>query len=74
MTASAELREMAKSAGRPKSDRDDITIRVSRPLASKLKALANDKGVTVGEIADELFTAPLARAYAQLLRKLDEKS
>jgi hypothetical protein len=73
MPATLERPKMAKSKGRPPTGRDDVTIRVSRPLASKLRALASDKGVTVGEIADDLLTDPLAKAYAQMLRKLDGK-
>jgi len=64
---------MAKSPGRPKSDRDDVTVRVSRPMASKLKVLAGDRGVSVAQIADELFGAVLDRAYVQLMRKLEGK-
>jgi hypothetical protein len=70
MSATAGLK-MPKSPGRPKGDRDDVTIRVSRALASKLKAIANDRGNTVAEVADELFATVLDRAYAQMLRRLE---
>lgn len=73
MSATAEIAKMAKARGRPKTDRNDVTIRVSRPMASKLKVLAGDKGVSVGEIADEIFGAVLDRAYAQLMRRLEGK-
>lgn len=71
MGAVAESRKMAKPRGRPRSNRDDVTIRVSRPMASKLKAIANARGVAVGDVADELFTAVLDRAYARMLRDLE---
>lgn len=71
MRRTAELTTMARPRGRPKTDRDDVTIRVSRPMASKLKALSNAKGVTVAEVADELFGTVLDRAYAQYMRKLE---
>lgn len=74
MGTTAELVKMAKSRGRPKTDRDDVTIRVSRPLASKLKMLAGDKGVTVSEVADELCASAIDKAYATLMRKLEGKS
>jgi hypothetical protein len=73
MGTTTERTKMAKSRGRPRSDRDDVTIRVSRPMASKLKVLAGDKGVSVAEIADELFGTVLDRAYVQLMRKLGGK-
>lgn len=72
MPAVAERVEMAKQPGRPKSNRDDVTIRVSRPVARKLKAIADDRGVIVAELVDELFTKALDRAYVQMLRKGDE--
>lgn len=64
---------MAKSRGRPKTDRDDVTIRVSRSVAGKLKLLAGSEGKTVGEVVDELLGPPLDKAYVQLMRKLEDK-
>jgi hypothetical protein len=63
---------MAKAIGRPKGDRDDSTIRVSRVLAAKLRAVATDRGMTVAEVADELLLPAVNKAYAVMLRKLEE--
>jgi len=66
----------AKSAGRPgrpKSTRDDVTVRVSRTIASRLRVLAGDKGCTIAELADELFTPVLDRAWVQMLKKMEGK-
>jgi hypothetical protein len=73
MSVVSERDTMAKSKGRPRTDRDDVTIRVGRPLASKLRAIATDKGVTVGEIADELCAGAVDKAYAKMLRELDKE-
>jgi len=68
---------MAKKAagrpGRPRSDRDGVTIRVSRTIASRLRVLAGDKGVSVAELADELFTPALDRAWGQMVKRLEDK-
>jgi hypothetical protein len=68
---------MAKKSGgrpgRPKSDRDDVTIRISRVLASRLRVLAGDKGVSVAQLADELFTPVLDRAWGQLVKRVEGK-
>jgi hypothetical protein len=69
--AVAEQISMAKKRGRPKGDREDATVRLSRPMASKLKMLAGDRGVSVAEVADELCGPVIDRAYAQLMRKLE---
>jgi len=59
--------------GRPKSDRDDVTIRVSRVLASRLRVLAGDRGTTIAELADELFTPVIDRAWGLMLKRMDDK-
>ncbi len=66
---------MAKKRGRPKvSDRDDVTIKIDRPLASMVKAIANRRGVGSAEILSELAKAPIERAYGQMLRELGAES
>jgi hypothetical protein len=67
-----EMMVMAKKRGRPKvSDRDDVTIKIDRPLASMVKAIANRRGVGSAEILSDLAKAPIERAYSQMLRELE---
>jgi hypothetical protein len=60
-----------KSRGRPKTDRDEVTVKLSRALAGKAKAVALHRGITVGEFLGETFGAGIDRAYAQMLRELE---
>ena len=63
---------MAKKRGRPKvSERDDVTIKIDRPLASMVKAIANRRGVGSAEVLSDLAKPSIERAYAQMLRELD---
>lgn len=70
MSATAELSPMAKKMGRPKGDRDDVTVKIDRKLATMTKVVAGRRGVSSAELLSEMLRAPLARAYAQLVREL----
>ena len=61
---------MAK-AGRPSKGRDDVTVKIERALASKVKHLAVHRGVSVAEVLSELSRVPIDRAYAAMLRDLE---
>jgi hypothetical protein len=64
-----------KSKGRPKtSDRNDKTARVDSIILGKAKLIATHRGMTVAELLSELLAVPIDRAYAQMLRELDERS
>ena len=71
MLAIAERREVAKKTGRPKGDRDDVTVKVARQIASKAKMIASDRGVSVAEVLSEILEVPINRSYAQMLRNLE---
>jgi hypothetical protein len=62
-----------KQRGRPKvSDRDDVTIKIDRPLASMIKAIANRRGVGSAEVLSDLARTPVEKAYRQMLRELED--
>jgi hypothetical protein len=67
---SARAAVMAK-AGRPSKGRDDVTVKIDRALAGKLKHLAIHRGLSVAEVLSELVRVPVDRAYAQMLRELE---
>lgn len=71
METTLEPRQMAKPKGRPKSDRDEATVKLARDLAGKAKAIALHRSVTVGELLTETFRATLDKMYAQMLRELE---
>jgi hypothetical protein len=65
------MQTMAKSRGRPKVDRDDVTVKLDRVMASRAKAIANFRGIPVAELLTEIVRLPIDRAYAQMIRELD---
>jgi fructose-1,6-bisphosphatase/sedoheptulose 1,7-bisphosphatase-like protein len=74
MPATAERVSMGKARGRPKtSDRDDKTVRIARPLASKVKALSDHEGIPVAQILSEILEEPLNARYLKMLKELGAK-
>jgi hypothetical protein len=65
---------MAKRRGRPKSDRDDVSVKVERALISKAKLIAAHQGITTAELVSELLREPIDRAYVKMLRELESGS
>ena len=64
---------MARTKGRPKSDRDEATVILDRALASQAKLVASHRGVTVGELLTELLKGPLGKVYLQMVRDLEKR-
>jgi hypothetical protein len=60
--------------GRPKgkrTERDDVSVKLDRAVASKAKILAGDRGITLAELLTEMLGPLIDKAYLQLMRKLD---
>ena len=65
---------MAKQGrGRPRTDRDDITVKINRAIVGKARAVATHKGVTLAELLSDVLQVPIDRAYAAMLRELEGK-
>jgi hypothetical protein len=63
---------MAKrSVGRPKTDADNVTVKIDRALGMKAKLIASHRGLAAADLLNELLQVPVDRAYAQMLRELD---
>jgi hypothetical protein len=73
MTATLE-RPMAKKAGRPKSGRNDVSVKVDRALVGKARLIATHRGISVAELLSEMLQTPLDKAYAQMLRDLESRA
>ena len=73
MSPTAELTRMAKKTGRPRGDRDDVTVKIDRKLATMAKVVAGKRGISSAEMLSEMLKAPLTKAYAQLVRELGEE-
>jgi hypothetical protein len=66
-------REMTKPRGRPrKSERDDVTTKVDRGLMAKAKVIAAHRKITAVELISELLKGPIDKAYAQLVKEINE--
>lgn len=72
-TESGGVATMAKPRGRPRSDRDDITVKVGRDVAEKAKLVALRRRITLAEYLTELLRGPVERAYKQEVRNLSEE-
>lgn len=63
-----------RGRGRPKvSDRDDVTIKVDRKIASMVKAIAQRYGKGSAEILSELAQGPVERAYKKMLLDIPDE-
>lgn len=72
MAIAVESAPVSKKMGRPKGDRDDVTVKVPRSIAAKSKAIAKDRGQTLAEYLEEKLAVPVDKDYAAMLRRIDE--
>jgi hypothetical protein len=64
---------VAKSKGRPKSsERDDVTVRLDRLVARRIKAVADYRGVTTAELLTELVRKPADSAFAAMVAEINK--
>lgn len=61
-----------EGAGRPKTGRNDVAVKVDRAVASKARAVAQHLGVPLGEVMTDAARASIDRMYAKMLRELEE--
>ncbi len=73
MEAILEREQMARPKGRPKSVRDEVPVRLDRSLAAQAKLIAAHRGITIGELMAELLSAPIGKAYLQMVRDLEKR-
>jgi hypothetical protein len=67
-------RTMGKARGRPRrSDREDVTVKLERSIAAKVKLIAAHRGVPMAELLSDLLRNPTNQAYAKMLRELEGK-
>jgi hypothetical protein len=72
MSTEKELPAMAKRGrGRPKTDNDNVTVKIDRSLVMKAKLIGSHRGISAAELLNEILQAPVDRAYAQMLRELE---
>ena len=65
-------RAMAKKRmGRPKSERQDVSIKFDRILAAQARQVALSRGISMAEYLSELSRPLIGRDYAKMLRELE---
>jgi hypothetical protein len=70
MVTVTEHGTMAKRMGRPKSDRDDVTVKVDRRLVVQARTVAGFRGLSVADLLSRLLEEPLRQAYAEMVRDM----
>jgi len=60
-------------AGRPKSDRDDISVKMDRKVVAKLQYLAKLEGVSLAEYLTELARPIADRLFEKATRAADRE-
>jgi hypothetical protein len=56
-------------SGRPKTVRDDISVKMDRSVAAKAQYLARLKGMTLAEFISETVRGPVEREFAKATRE-----
>lgn len=64
------LDTMAKPKGRPKGERDDVTVKIDRRIAVRARTVAGFRGVPIAELLSELLDGPIMQAYADMIRQM----
>jgi hypothetical protein len=62
---------MARVKGK-RSERDDVAVKIDRKIVGKARLIATHRGISVAELLSEMLTAPVDKAYAQMLRDLEK--
>jgi hypothetical protein len=62
-----------EGSGRPKSERNDVAVKIDRAVASKAKAVAQHLGMSVAEVLSEVARRPIDQMYARMLRELESQ-
>jgi hypothetical protein len=73
MVTTASQRPMAKKMGRPKSGRDDVSVKIDRLIAFQAKQVAGRRKTTVAELLSEMLRSPVGKAYLDVLKEMEGK-
>jgi hypothetical protein len=61
---------MARPKGRPRTERDDKTVKIDRAVADKAYHVAFRRGTTLAEYLTEILRGPVEKAYRQELKSM----
>ena len=63
---------MERKVGRPRKDRDDVTVKVDRGIVVKAKLVAVARKMSLAEYLSDLIRGPVDRDFAKEMRKVEE--
>src|SRR4051794_9251864 len=69
----ASTKMAKKKMGRPKSERQDVSIKFDKVLAGKARLISQGRGVSMAEYLTEMTKPLIDRDYARLMRELEER-
>jgi hypothetical protein len=61
-----------EGAGRPKSPRDDVSVKIDRAVVAKMQYVARLKGLTLAEFATETLRPIIDKEFARTSKELGE--
>jgi hypothetical protein len=65
---------MGKSRGRPKTERDDVSVKLDRGVVSRAKLVAAARGLTLAEYLSELTRGPVDRDFAKEMQRVQAET
>jgi hypothetical protein len=65
---------MAKGRGRPRAERDDVTVKLARGIVSRAKIVAAARGVTLAEYLSDLTRGPVDRDFTREMKRVQAES
>lgn len=60
-----------EGAGRPRSKRDDVAVKIDRTLVSMAKFVANRRGVTLAEFVTDMLRPGVEREWGKEVKKIE---
>jgi hypothetical protein len=65
---------MGKSRGRPKTERDDVSVKLDRGVVSRAKIVAAARGLTLAEYLSKLTRGPVDRDFAKEMQRVQAET
>ena len=65
---------MAREAGRPKTGRNDTTVKIDAELVQVVRVAAAHRGVPLNQLLTDLLRGPAMAIRAEMLRELNQAS
>jgi hypothetical protein len=65
---------MGKSRGRPKTERDDVSVKLDRGVVSRAKIVAAARSLTLAEYLSELTRGPVDRDFVKEMQRVQAET